>query len=148
MKFPGFVRRIIMAAIRGLDRLGMLPPSYIEKDPMYTSTFFANMASLGMPPVYHHLYDYGTAGIFCSLGRPVAEAGSPTSGPDRRRRMEVRWSFDERVEDGLATWYSLRRFKQVIEDPEAAGLDVERVPAGSSVDADHPVDSEAAPVDS
>jgi len=148
MKFPGFVRRIIMAAIRGLDRLGMLPRGYIEKDPMYTSTFFANMASIGMPPVYHHLYEYGTGGVFCSLGRPVAEPGSPTSGPDRRRSMEVRFSFDERIEDGLASWFSLRIFKQIVEDPEAAGLTVESVPAGSGTHASDPVDSEAAPVDS
>lgn len=147
MRFPGFVRRIVMAAIRGLDRLGMLPRGYIEKDPMYTSTFFANMASIGMPPVYHHLYEYGTGGIFCSLGRPVAEPGSPTSGTDRRRVMEVRFTFDERVEDGLASWYALRRFKQVVEDPESAGLEIEVLPKGGGSAAPL-VETEAAPVDS
>jgi hypothetical protein len=130
MFFPGFIRRIIMKAISGLDRLGMLPPSYIEHDPMYASAFFANMASLGMPPVYHHLYEYGTCGVFGSLGRPVTQPGSPTSGPERRRSMIVRWTYDERVDDGLAAWYSLRRFKQVVEDPEAVDLVAEAVPAG------------------
>jgi hypothetical protein len=153
MKFPGFVRRIIMRSIRVGDRLGMLPRGFIEKDPMYATTFFANMASLGMPAVYHHLYEYGTCPIFGSLGRPVAEPGSPTSGPDRRRTMTVKWTFDERTEDGLTGWYSLRRFKQVLEDPEAAGLAVVALPAGTAGvgDAsatDQPVDSEAAPVDS
>jgi hypothetical protein len=135
MKFPGFVRRIIMAAIRLLDRLGMLPPSFVRNDPMYCSAFFANMASLGMPPVYHHLYEYGTAGIFGSVGRPVAEPGSPTSGPDRRRTMQIRWTFDERCDDGLAAWYSLRRVKQVLEDPESVGITVEVVPGGAVEDA-------------
>ncbi len=143
MVFPGWIRRIIMKAISGLDRLGMLPPSYIEHDPMYASAFFANMASLGMPPVYHHLYEYGTCGVFCSLGRPVTDPGSPTSGPERRRSMVVRWTYDERVDDGLAAWYSLRRFKQVVEDPLAAGLLPEPVPAGRIEDAPTPVDDAA-----
>jgi hypothetical protein len=131
LKFPGFVRRIIMAALRLLDRLGMLPPSFIRNDPMYCSAFFANMASLGMPPVYHHLYEYGTAGIFGSVGRPVAEPGSPTSGPERRRTMQIRWTFDERCDDGLAAWYALRRVKQVVEDPEGVGIRAEAVPGGA-----------------
>ena len=131
LRFPGFVRRVIMAALRLLDRLGMLPPSFVRNDPMYCSAFFANMASLGMPPVYHHLYEYGTAGIFGSVGRPVAEPGSPTSGPDRRRTMQIRWTFDERVDDGLAAWYALRRVKQVVEDPESVGIAAETVPGGA-----------------
>ncbi len=132
LAFPGFIRRIMMAVVRGLDRLGMLPRSYIEHDPMYASAFFANMASFGMPAVFHHLYEYGTCGVFGSLGRPVTDPGSPTSGPDRRRSMTVRWTYDERSDDGLAAWYSLRRFKQVVEDPAASGLVVEALPEGSA----------------
>ena len=37
LKFPGFVRRAIMGTLRFLDRLGMLPPSFIGNDPMYCS---------------------------------------------------------------------------------------------------------------
>jgi hypothetical protein len=131
LKFPGFVRRIIMWIIRVADRFGVLPRSYIEKDPMFTSAFFANMASFGMPAVYHHLYEYGTATIFCSIGRPVTAPGSPTSGPDRRRTAPLKWTYDERAEDGLAGWFCLRRIKQIIEDPEACGLGVEARPSGS-----------------
>ena len=134
LTFPGFVRRILMAAIRWLDRLGMLPPSFIRDDPMYCSAFFANMASIGMPPVYHHLYEYGTAGVFGSVGRPVAEPGSPTSGPDRRRTMTCRWTFDERMDDGLAAWYAARRVRQVVEDPESVGIAAETVPGGAVVE--------------
>ena len=131
MKFPGFVRRIIMALVRGADRMGMLPRGYIEGDPMYASAFFANMASFGMPAVYHHLYEYGTTGAFCSLGKPVTEPGSPTSGDERRRRVALRWTFDERADDGLAGWFAMRRIRQILEDPEAAGLTVEALPSGA-----------------
>lgn len=152
MKFPGFVRRIIMAAIRGLDRLGMLPKSYVENDPMYTTAFFANMASFGMPAVYHHLYEYGTANIFISVGRPTTDPGSPSSGPERRRSMTLKYTFDERTEDGLTALFVLRRIKQILEDPSATGLAVEALPAGAAPVLDGSAGGgladEAAPVDS
>ena len=54
--------------------------------------------------------------------RPVPEPGSPTSGPDRRRTMTLRWTFDERCEDGLVAGYALKRCKQILEDPRGMGL--------------------------
>ncbi len=113
---------MVVAAGRVLDAWGLLPNSMIEPDPLYASVFFANLASIGMDPCWHHLYEYGTIGIFGVIGRPTTDPGSPTSGPDRRRTMELRWTFDERVEDGLVAGYALKRAKQILEDPVAAGL--------------------------
>jgi len=122
MMFPGFVRRIALKAVDLGDRLGLLPRAYIDEDPMFASAFFGNLASMGMPAGFHHLYEYGTCGVFSALGRPTLEPGSPTSGPARRRTMTVCWTFDERTEDGLAAWFALKHFKQVLEDPESAGI--------------------------
>ena len=97
LKFPGLVRRLILAVGRVGDAFGLLPASMIEHDPMYASVFFANLASIGMDACYHHLYEYGSIGIFGVIGRPTTDPGSPTSGPDRRRTMTLRWTFDERV---------------------------------------------------
>jgi len=122
LKFPGVVRRLILAVGRVGDAFGLLPASMIEHDPMYASVFFANLASIGLDACYHHLYEYGTIGVFGVIGRPTTDPGSPTSGPDRRRSMTLRWTFDERVEDGLVAGYALKRAKQMLEDPRAAGL--------------------------
>ena len=122
LKLPGVLRRVVIAAGRVLDAWGLLPKSMLEADPLYASVFFANLASIGMDPCWHHLYEYGTIGVFGVIGRPTTDPGSPTSGPDRRRSMELRWTFDERVEDGLVAGYALKRAKQILEDPIAAGL--------------------------
>jgi hypothetical protein len=105
MRFPGFVRRAALGAVRTVDRFGFLPRWYVDQDPMYASAFIAHMA------------------IFVVRGRPVPEPGSPTSGPDRRRTMRVTYSFDERTEDGFTAWRSIQHFKRVVEDPAAAGLE-------------------------
>jgi hypothetical protein len=122
LKLPGLLRRLVLAVGRFGDAFGLLPASMIENDPMYASVFFANLASIGLDAGYHHLYEYGTIGIFGVIGRPTTDPGSPTSGPDRRRTMTLRWTFDERVEDGLVAGYALRRARQILEDPIAAGL--------------------------
>jgi hypothetical protein len=95
LKFPGVVRRIILAVGRVGDAFGLLPGSMIEPDPMYASAFFANLASIGMDACYHHLYEYGSIGIFCVIGRPVTDPDSPTSGRPPPT-MTLRWTFDER----------------------------------------------------
>jgi hypothetical protein len=128
LKFPGVVRRVILAAGRVGDAFGLLPASMIEHDPMYASAFFANLASIGMDACYHHLYEYGSIGIFGVMGRAVTDPGSPTSGPERRRTMTLRWTFDERCEDGVVAGYALKRCKQMLEDPTAAGLPDPAVP--------------------
>jgi hypothetical protein len=122
LKLPGLGRRLVLALGRFGDAFGLLPRSMIEGDPMYASAFFANLASLGMDACYHHLYEYGSIGIFCVIGRATQDPGSPTSGPERRRTMTLRWTFDERVEDGLVAGYALKRAKQILEDPVGAGL--------------------------
>ena len=122
MKFPGTVRRAVMGGVKVADRFGFLPRFFIDGDPMFASAFVAHMASFGMPAGYHHLYEYGTTGIFVVLGRPVNEPGSPASGPDRRRTMRITYSFDERTEEGFTAWRSIQHFKRIVEDPAAAGL--------------------------
>jgi hypothetical protein len=123
MRLPGFGRRLAIGAVRTADRFGLLPRAFVDGDPMFASAFVAHMASFGMPAGYHHLYEYGTTGVFCVVGRPTAVPGSPTSGPDRRRTMRMTYSFDERTEDGFTAWRSIQHFKRLVEDPAAAGLE-------------------------
>jgi hypothetical protein len=124
MMLPSLGRRLVMAVGRFADAFGLFPKAYIDNDPMYASVFFANLASIGMDACYHHLYEYGTIGVFGVIGRPTTDPGSPTRGPDRRRSMTMRWTFDERTEDGLVAGHALKRAKQILEDPIGAGLPV------------------------
>jgi hypothetical protein len=121
MKLPGVGRRVVMAIGRFADAFGLFPKSFIDNDPLYGSAFFANLGSIGLEGGYHHLYEYGSIGVFCVIGRPTTEPGSPKSGPDRRRTMSLRWTFDERTEDGLVAAYALRLCKQIVEDPVGVG---------------------------
>jgi hypothetical protein len=124
LKLPGFARRLLFGLYRLLEANGMFPQFFIDSDPLYASVFLTDLGSLGMDPAYHHLYEYGTIGIFGTVGRARTElVGDPNSGRMERKRMAVlRWSFDERVEDGLYAGYGLKHVQRLVEDPVSGGI--------------------------
>ncbi len=111
LRLPPFVIRGIVAVARALNSLGLLPKAMIDSDPMFCSAFVANLGSVGLEGGYHHLWEYGTCPIFLVIGRV-------TEGPDGKRRISMKWTFDERVEDGLYAGRGLQAVRERIENPE------------------------------
>jgi hypothetical protein len=126
LMLPGFGRRLVFVAYRWLEALGMFPKSFVDNDPLYASMFLTDLSSLGLDSVFHHLYDYGNVGTFGVLGRAHAEQiPDPDSGRlERKRVATIRWSFDERIEDGLYAGYAIKYFKRLVEDPVKGGIAV------------------------
>jgi hypothetical protein len=124
LRFPGLIRRLVFVAYKFLEAFGLFPRSFVENDPLYASVFLSDLGSLGMEPAYHHLYEYGTISIFGVVGRARAEQiPDPDTGRlERRRRITLRWSFDERIEDGLYAGYGLKHMQRLVEDPVKGGI--------------------------
>ncbi len=106
-----------VGAFRALDYLNVLPRFFIEGDAMYTSLFVANLGSLGMAPGFHHLYEWGTCPLFMMVGqleqRPLVEDGQVVV----RTVLPIRWSYDERIDDGLNARFGIDSCNRVLESP-------------------------------
>lgn len=118
-KFPTTVIGWGVAVLRWLDRINLMPGAMIEPDPMYASLFAANLGSVGIDDVTHHLYEYGTVSLFGAMGTAgpqivVGDDGAPAV----RDMVKVRWSFDERINDGFYCAASLRLVHEVFARPE------------------------------
>ena len=50
-----------------LDKFFVLPFSIVDASPFHTSLFVTNLASIRAGAAYHHLYQFGTTGIFVSF---------------------------------------------------------------------------------
>lgn len=101
-----------------LDRNNLLPGFFIESDGMFTSMFIANLGSLGMDPAYHHLYEYGNCPLFCMVGQVTDEISIDESGAvEAIPTLHLRYSFDERIEDGLNARYGIDAMCRVLSDP-------------------------------
>lgn len=115
---------VVAAAVRLLrraDALGLAPRALTDPDPMYASAFVANLGSLGLDAAYHHLYEHGTCSLFVALGavapRPVVAADGSLAV---RPTAQLRYTYDERVEDGLYCARALEALRRRVEDPEAS----------------------------
>ncbi|MBR2483540.1 MAG: hypothetical protein IKB53_02220 [Oscillospiraceae bacterium] len=85
---------IVMALARGLDRLGLLPRFIIDLSPFHTSLFITNLASINTRAIYHHCYEFGTTGVFVSMGKPEPDH---INGEFEKRVIPLAVVMDERI---------------------------------------------------
>lgn len=118
---PLWVLRLVLAMQRHLDAWNLLPAVATAQDPLYSSAFLANLGSIGLQAPFHHLFDWGTVPIFIVVGRIqkapwVGEAGQL----EVRETCDLRFSYDERVADGLYCASSLEILRRIVERPDEA----------------------------
>lgn len=129
---PSLILRFALWCLRGLDRLNLMPRSMIENDPMYASLFVANLGSVGLDNTFHHLYEYGTISIFAVMGtQKKALAVARDGSPEVREVLQIRWTLDERISDGMYAGEGMRLVQKIMEDPERYLGKPEAVAAGS-----------------
>ena len=117
LALPGFLLAFLIGLLKRLYGWGLAPRSLIDSDPMYTSAFVANLGSLKIDAAYHHLYEHGNCPLFVTIGQvtqaPVVVDGQVVVRP----QITLRYTFDERIEDGLYCAKSLQVLAQRIENP-------------------------------
>jgi hypothetical protein len=111
LRMPVPVIRAAMWLVHRADALGLLPASMVHADPLYASAFVANLGSVGLDAGYHHLWEHGNCPIFCVIGRIRQDASG-------RRHVTLKYTYDERVEDGLYCARTLERLRERLEHPE------------------------------
>ena len=105
LKLPAFLLTLLIGLLKRLYAWGLAPRSLVDTDPMYTSAFIANLGSIGLDAAYHHLYEHGNCPLFMTIGR--VEDNSVT----------LKFTYDERVEDGLYAAKTLKLLAERIENP-------------------------------
>ncbi len=119
LRLPAPVLRAGVGLVRRLDAWSLLPPSFTAGDPLYASAFVANLGSVGLDAAFHHLYEYGTIPIFVTIGRlHRATVVLPDGSVGTREQVTLRYTYDERVEDGFYAARALEFLQRLLENPE------------------------------
>ena len=105
LALPGFVLAAGIAVLKRLYAWGLAPRALVDTDPLYASAFVANLGSLKIDAAYHHLYEHGNCPLFVTIGQ-IADG-----------HVTLRYTFDERVEDGHYCAGALKLLAERIEDP-------------------------------
>ena len=115
---PSVVLKFVVWLLKLLDYFNLLPKFLTNLSPFHCSFFITSMGSLGIPPVFHHLYDFGTCPIFVSFG---AKQRSYEVNPDgsvyKHSYMDLTVVTDERICDGYYFASSLKLLKGILRNP-------------------------------
>jgi len=116
---PSVVLKFTVWLLKLLDYFGMLPKFLTELSPFHGSLFFTSMGSLGIPPIYHHLYDFGNIPVFGAFGckrraLELQEDGTVV----QRKYLDVKFVLDERIVDGYYYAAFFKHFRMLLRHPE------------------------------
>ena len=116
---------LVVWAARIMDRLGILPKFINKLSPFHCSFFITNMMSIGLPSIYHHLYNFGTCSIFMSLGKPERQLATVGGNIARKLMLPMGIVTDERVCGGADYALGMHRFLNYMKHPELLELTIE-----------------------
>jgi len=115
---PGIVLKFVVWLLKTLDYFGLIPSFLLEISPFHGSAYFTSMASLGIRPVYHHLYDFGTIPVFCAFGRKRRETEMVDGEAITRKYVDMNFNLDERICDGYYYASLLKYFVRILKKPD------------------------------
>lgn len=119
LRLPHMVLKRAAKVLFWANDHNLLPEGFIREDAMFTSATIANLGSLGMDPGFHHLYEWGTCPVFMMVGQIVErDIELPDGTRAIRPCLPMRFSYDERVEDGLSAGRGLKEMARILEQPE------------------------------
>ena len=130
---PSVVLKFVVWLLKLLDYFGLIPKFLLELSPFHGSVYFTSMGSLGIPPIYHHLFDFGNLPVFCAFGmkRKVMEIQEDGSVV-QKKYLDMKFTLDERIADGFCYAAFLKYFRRLLQHPEV----LDQAPAEINSDID------------
>ena len=128
MLIPGVFLKFTVWLLRVMDYFGLLPKFLLELSPFHGSVFFTSMGSLGIQPIYHHLYDFGNLPVFCSFGCKRRELELQEDGSvEQRKYVDFKFTMDERIADGFYYAAFFKHYKRILQHPEVLDVPPEEI---------------------
>jgi hypothetical protein len=116
---PSFVKLFAIRLLQLLDYFGKLPTFLTDLSPFHGSAGFTSMGSLGIPPIFHHLYDFGNFSAFCAFGPKRTEKSYDQEGNEVVKKfVDFTWSVDDRIIDGYYYAAALKRMRYLLGHPD------------------------------
>ncbi len=123
---PGPLIKIVINTLMWMDKHSIMPKFIIDLSPFHTSIFVTNLKSLGINHIFHHVYNFGTTGLFFAMGKekkiPVTK-GEETA---HEKHMGFGLVSDERFCDGLYFAMSLRQMRKFMRNPASLETPLEK----------------------
>lgn len=122
---PSWLFKLVVNTLMFLDKHGMMPKAIIEASPFHTSAFLTNVGSLGIDAIYHHIYNFGTTGVFLAMGKKKKAYIYEDDNIVQEKTISLAWVADERICDGFYYANALKSFYRYMKKPELLEKNIE-----------------------
>ena len=116
LAIPGLIR-FAADFLMFLDRHNLLPRAIIEASPFHATMGITNLASIRTNYIHHHIYDFGTMGMFISMGNtelvPMNRGGINVL----EKCIPLGVVMDERIASGHYFAAAFQRIRSYLKDP-------------------------------
>ena len=116
-----------VGVLKFIDKYFTLPFSIINASPFHTSLFITNLASIRTNAIYHHLYEFGTTGIFISMGQLERRIEKNGETVEEKKIMPLGIVTDERIANGHYYGRCFRELNRYYKNPELLEVPPEQV---------------------
>jgi len=119
MKLPRLILKFAVFVLTKMDYFGFLPKVLVKASPFHGSVVITDLGSIGLPAIYHHLYDFGNIPVFIAIGtkRKANETGLDGT-VEQRKYIDYKFTLDERICDGFYFSQAFKLFKSIMRQPE------------------------------
>ena len=117
MRIPGLLLKFAIWFLKTLDYFGLVPAFLLEVSPFHGSAYFTALGSLGIRPVYHHLYDFGTVPVFCAYGKKRKVQELVNGEVTDRKYLDIKFNLDERICDGYYYSSAIKYYLRILRHP-------------------------------
>ena len=121
---PGVFLKFVIWALKTLDYFSLMPKAIVKLSPFHGSMYITSMASLGIEPIYHHLYDFGNIPLFICMGKRYDKTDRDGT---KTKAMDINMVCDERICDGFYYSRAVKMLKRYIENPVLLDTPPEKV---------------------
>lgn len=125
---PRFILKFAIWLLKKMDYHRLLPRALSKLSPFHGSMILTSMGSLGIPPIYHHIYNFGNVPVFVSFGakRSVVELDK-NGTPVDKKYVDYCVVTDERICDGYYFASALKYMRTILAKPEVLDEKPEKV---------------------
>ena len=118
IKAPGLLLKFGIWLLNLLDYFGLLPMSLLNASPFHGSMIITDLGSLGVQPIYHHLYNFGNLPVFLAFGAKYRKVELDRNGQAvERKYIDYKAVIDERTVDGLYYAAALKYLRYCLANP-------------------------------